>query len=254
MKSLRGILATRGQVGMRRSWSLISPGMSRSLRTRVSVSGSGSFRVDPTSARPSRRAASAPASRSRRSGVGLLEGLAYRAPSASVRRATSAGSGPVGPVSSSPPPSSSSSRVGIESRIGGRFLDRQRFGFLDVVEADHDLGQALLARLVRRSPRAASGSTTGSWPARTASGSGLPRCVLQSRFRPRASAARPCPSRACTCAPGQWCGHPASSADSVAAASSAAVSSTSRPPAELPASNSVFGIGRDLVHLDAHAR
>ena len=36
--------------------------------------------------------------------------------------------------------------------------------------------------------------------------SGRLRCAWRFRFRLRASAARPCPSRACTCAPGRWCG------------------------------------------------
>jgi hypothetical protein len=55
MKSLRGIFATRvDRSRMRRSWSLIWPSTSRSLRTSVSVSGSGSLRVMNCSAISSR--------------------------------------------------------------------------------------------------------------------------------------------------------------------------------------------------------
>ena len=42
--------------------------------------------------------------------------------------------------------------------------------------------------------------------ARGAPRRGLPRCAWRCGSRPRASAAPPCPSRACTCAPGRSCG------------------------------------------------
>ena len=60
-----------------------------------------------------------------------------------------------------------------------------------------------------RSCRRARGSRR-SWSGRRRSpgscASGRLRCAWRSRSRLRASAARPSPSRACTCAPGRWCG------------------------------------------------
>ena len=128
------------------------------------------------------------------------------------RRAVSSGSGPVSIASSSSSaPSSPFLVLGLARFLAYHGLRVVRLRDLvrrvRVEEADDEVGDAALARLHRLAgARAGSRRSAGNRRERCAPGRGLPRCAWRCGSRLRASAARPCPSRACTCAPGRWCG------------------------------------------------
>ena len=133
------------------------------------------------------------------------------------RRAASSGSGPVSTASSSLVAAFGFFLFGLglffgraaaaRSILVGILRLRDDVGRVRIDEADDDVDQAAPDRSSpARTPSAGSRRSTGSWTARGARRPGLPRCAWRCGFRLRASAAPPCPSRACTCAPGRWCG------------------------------------------------
>ena len=81
---------------------------------------------------------------------------------------------------------------------------------------------------------------------------GLPRCAWRSRFRLRASAARPCPSRACTCAPGRWCGRIRSRRVDSAASAASSTSSSAAAVGAAVRHQQRFGVRCLVVDRDAH--
>ena len=141
--------------------------------------------------------------------------------------------------------SSSSSTPRRRPRRRRRRLGAASFGVDQAVDDFVDLDLVLLDLVgaARGSRRSSSGRrrSPGSCP------SGRPRCAWRSRSRLRASAARPSPSRACTCAPGRWCGRIRSRRVDSAASAASSASSSAGDGGDVVGQQQRFGVGRLLV-------
>ena len=140
--------------------------------------------------------------------------------------------------------------VGLELDLGRILRLRDHVGRIRIDEADHQVDQARLAgldQLVGLQQVLVRGRVA--WRARSAPRPGLPRCAWRCGSRLRGSAARPCPSRACTCAPDRWCGRARRRARP---APRRLPRSPRRRPASRLAGEQRLGVRCLFVHRNAH--